>query len=317
MDRMVGRCGWCVVAVAGMLAAGCGMREVESIWRTNTITVNGVDDSSEWDHAKYIIENPHVTFGIQNDSENLYLSFSTADNEIQRQILNRGFTLWIDPKGGKKKTLGVRFPAGVRRDNPTDGLPGGQNEQPERPGGAPDGEMPSPGNMGRDIGRMPATNERRMNSEELSRMVSRVSDGILLYGFNGADSLLTSVMEAGKKGLTVALGNTNTVLGYELSIALDSGDKTPLGIETDGIVSVCLQTSALQSRQSGGTSGPREGAGGRRGSMGEPGGMGEMGGGGRGGRGGMGEAPGGSQRQTAEPLELWFNIKLAGAAGSR
>ena len=47
---------------------------------------------------------------LSNDRDNLYIDLKIFENEIQRQILYSGLTIWINMDGKKEKITGVRYP---------------------------------------------------------------------------------------------------------------------------------------------------------------------------------------------------------------
>jgi hypothetical protein len=54
-----------------------------------------------------------MSYNICFDDNNLYVRMKTADDMVKRKIGFFGLTLWMDPKGKKKKKLGLRFPTGA------------------------------------------------------------------------------------------------------------------------------------------------------------------------------------------------------------
>src|SRR5262245_61672550 len=62
-----------------------------------------------------------VALGVANDDKNLYLCLVTRDLDVQTLIERVGFTLWVDPSGGKRRELGFRvapFQAGAEATAP-------------------------------------------------------------------------------------------------------------------------------------------------------------------------------------------------------
>jgi hypothetical protein len=52
---------------------------------------------------------------ISNDSDNIFIDIRIFGDEIAKQVLRSGMTIWIDPGGKKVKKAGVRYP--VRHEN--------------------------------------------------------------------------------------------------------------------------------------------------------------------------------------------------------
>lgn len=94
----------------GLTACGRGLT-IDSPWLDRTIVIDGAD--SDWNDLKLYVESWPVDIGVANDADYLYLTLSTADRSLQRQAVVRGFEVWIDPGGGKRRILGVRYPEGM------------------------------------------------------------------------------------------------------------------------------------------------------------------------------------------------------------
>ncbi len=53
---------------------------------------------------------------ISNDSDNVYVDIRIFDDEIKKQIVRYGMTIWIDPTGKKARNTGVRYPARLQNN---------------------------------------------------------------------------------------------------------------------------------------------------------------------------------------------------------
>jgi len=74
------------------------------------MTVDGkVDD---WHGAKYYLEDLYISAGLINDDQYLYVTMIAEDPMIRTQIMRQGLVVWLDPKGKKEKTFGIKFPLG-------------------------------------------------------------------------------------------------------------------------------------------------------------------------------------------------------------
>ena len=51
-------------------------------------------------------------YNVCADDNNIYVRVRTEEYYVKRKMAAFGFTLWIDPKGKKKRKLGLRFPVG-------------------------------------------------------------------------------------------------------------------------------------------------------------------------------------------------------------
>lgn len=97
-------CGWALAAPASALWWG---PSVESVWRDRAIAVDGSDE--DWrSQPKDDYEGFALSFA--NDEADLYILISPHTREAKARLAGtRGqdFTVWLDPKGGKEKAIGI------------------------------------------------------------------------------------------------------------------------------------------------------------------------------------------------------------------
>ncbi|MBL7849636.1 MAG: hypothetical protein JNN04_01955 [Cyclobacteriaceae bacterium] len=77
---------------------------------SSAITVDGKPD--EWPMNWVEHEEKIFSYNICADDQNLYVRVKTDEFYTKRKMGAFGFTLWFDPSGKKKKTYGLKFPAG-------------------------------------------------------------------------------------------------------------------------------------------------------------------------------------------------------------
>lgn len=216
-----------------------------------------------------------------NDDAYLYLTMSSTDPRTMMQIMRLGLTVWFDPKGGKKKVLGIKYPMG--------GLEAG---------------------MGSAVGRLRGRNERP-DWEAQIQSVKESQPWVEILGPDKDD--LARVAVKNERGIQVEIGvSSYGQLVYELRIPLVQTPDNPHAIDTSpgqtigiGIETGAIERDAMRSRRSGG---------GIRGGL--PGG-GMPGGGRRGGgirSGGMRDGSAG--RQMPQSLKYWTRITLAAEPSS-
>lgn len=116
-----------LLLTAGLVA--CGRPQLASHWRDRELVVDGKLD--EWAGWQSELREAGARVAIANDAGALYLGLETTDPALARQIAHRGLTVWFDPAGGEKHTLGVRFPLPAAAPPSRWGEIGGS-----RPGGA-------------------------------------------------------------------------------------------------------------------------------------------------------------------------------------
>lgn len=244
------------------------------------IIVDG--DPSDWTGSLQPFGDAPFSVQAVNDGQYLYLRLSASSPDVRRQVTRFGLTVWFDPKGGSKKTFGVRYPV---VEEPFDqyqgrggGMRGGQRERPQTP--------PEGGDQ----------------ADTASDARDRVD--ILGPGKNDARSLTRDHLE----GVAVAMKVTDGSLLYELQVPLAADDGHPYAIGTSAgkTVGIGFETPKVNrpsmSRGGGGIGGGGFGGGGFGGGRRGPGGGG---GGGRGGR-------GGGQRgfEPPKPLKAWGTLTL-------
>ena len=85
-----------IIIFSAIIFAACGMRELESTWRDREITIDGIDEGTEWENARYFFDKEKVTIGLLNDENNMYVRISSRDLNMQRQLMALGFIVWFD-----------------------------------------------------------------------------------------------------------------------------------------------------------------------------------------------------------------------------
>ena len=256
-----------------LLLAGCGGMRLESVWSDEAVTIDGVP--LEWSGATTWVESPNVAIGVKNDADYLYLCVSSPLRQIATEIAMRGFTVWLDAKGKKGKTFGIRCPVG-----PTMGTrdPGEMHE------------------MARD------------HTKFMGMVVERLKGAGKVLEILGPDEAGSVRLTAGEApGIDVALGYHNGRMVYELRVPLRRDPEHPyaIGSEGRGRIGVGFTTPEIDREEMmAGMRGERPG--GARGGGPPPGGApGSMPGGPGAGRGPSG--PG----SMPQPIDIWAKIDLA------
>ena len=233
-------------AVLLLTACGGGLK-VNSRWLDSDITVDGKNE--EWQGGMTVVEKKKVSIGFFNDADYLYVSVHSSDRNLQRQVMARGFYLWLDPSGGTRRDFGIRFPIGLI-------------------------EM---GGMLRGRGQRADLESMRENFKK-----SLANLELTLPGED--EPKLMRVNEA--RGIEVEIGDMQDGLVYEVKIPLrqDAAHPYAVGVESGKPVGVGFETVKFDRQQlhgQGGRGGGGFGGGGRGGGFGggRRGGMG----GGRGG----------------------------------
>lgn len=100
---------------------GCNDEPVRSSFVSRPPRIDG--DLAEWqDVPVRIFRERNIAVGALHDSDYVYVAARCADEEINRTIRRRGFTMWIDPEAGEKKDLELHYPSsGYESPDPTRG----------------------------------------------------------------------------------------------------------------------------------------------------------------------------------------------------
>ena len=260
-----------------LILAGCGGLELGSQWRDREVTIDG--QATEWQDARVYLPDIGGAIGFLNDDEFLYVHMVTGRDDLLRQIVGAGMTVWFNPNGDKGKVFGIRFPIGMK----------GSGSHAKR------------GNDQKDIGTL-----LRGFDSTTTEMEILGPDGVLIQRLP-----LGSLVD-----IDVKMSVQNNRVSYELKVPIHhSGEHTfAIGAEPGARIGIGLETPEIQRDRS---SGPASGGSGKGGGGGRGGGGGGRGGGGGGkgggGRGGGGAAPGGGSggSQAPEPLKLWAKVQLA------
>jgi hypothetical protein len=250
-------------------------------WKDRDLVIDG--RNSDWQGALGYLNDPPVMLGFLNDDNAIYVCLATNLPAIREGMLRRGVTVWIDPKGGKRKTLGIRLAPSAPPGGPGDGPRGGLAEgAEERTGGPP---APPQGAFEPDESAPPAR---------------------LMVRLPGRDEW--TPVEGGAGGIEAAVEDSNGLVVFEMTVPLKGGLEAPvtLGAGPGAAISMSFETPKPE-RPRGRPEGPggdRTGRGGIRGGINGPPGD-EFGG-----PGGFG--PGMEDPlKSAEGLKLRVEMKLA------
>jgi hypothetical protein len=276
------------------LTVACGDTELDSLWLDRDIVVDG--KSEDWLDALYYFEDDNVSVGFFNDDEYLFICLLAEDYSIQRQVVMQGFTLWLDPTGGKEKTFGIKFPLGMMAMR-GEGMPTEKSgESPER-------------------GRMEGMQREKPDPEMIRGAFEKTLDELEILGPGDNDRRRIKVEEA--DGMEISVRNETGLFTYEIQIPLRSlGENSyAIGASAGALIGIGLEVpkpdmDEMRNMMKGRGGGMSPGGG-------RPGGRppGGMGGGKGGGRGGMGMRAG-RRTQMPDGLKIWAKLQLAAGPDS-
>jgi hypothetical protein len=175
------------------------------------ISIDGNDE--EWRSERTYVIGNKTAMGVCRDDEYLYIHLSTTDPELSMQIINFGFTVWLDPQGLQEKNLGIQFPV-IQMPPP-----------PPKEGNPPVGK-------------------------ELQRILDKRLKDIIIEHAETSQITKMGMEEAKSKGINATIGVEPGLLSYELQYPLHASDeqkKISICIETPDI-----DLSKMAGPQSGG-----------------------------------------------------------------
>ncbi len=206
---------------------------VVSNWLNRQIVVDGKAD--DWKGAQFFLEEEQLLLGFLNDQDFLYISFIAESPSSLAQIMMGGLTVWIDPKGGKEKNWGVKYPLGAGQGRMPFGRRFGPPEEEKQKE-----EMPAEFLKELEI--------LKSNKEEPERMT------LLQAKEQGLEVLATIERDFMVYELKIPLKPTEK---NRLAIGVGPGQKIGIGFETFG-----FRMGNLARRMPGGGIRPGEGRGG-------------------------------------------------------
>ena len=229
--------------VTPVLALAGKPQPIVSQWRETPIVIDG--DKGDWPDLQLDLEKKECSIGVSNDADFLYLALRLDNPLLVRQLLRRGFTVWFNPAGNRKKTFGIRYPVGAR------GGPRGRQSRAVRGDGAPQ----------REDGADPETNYRQ-------RMESMLRDVEIIIP---ALDMSRRIPLQHAPGIEVQIKGLGDEVFYELKLPLVKKEGFPYaaGME-NGVLGVgfLMPKPDQARRQRGGFGRGRGGPGGGRGGFG-------------------------------------------------
>jgi hypothetical protein len=255
------------VVLISVLTSGCGgSAELTSSWNPKEVTIDG--RASEWGTHLSALKDTHVSLGVQNDQDYLYLCLTSTDLQFRRQMMGLGLTVWFESENGEK--LGIQYPIGMREQGRLASFEPEENRQPE--------------------------DRRKLMEEALQNLE--------VLGPGKDDRNLLSILQA--PGISVKVGSSEGPVVYELKLPLKKSNDHPyaIGAGVGSTVKLAIETGKFEPQVRQGDGGPSGGMrGGRRGG----GGGGMPGGGGYGG-GRQGRESGGGSRPDPLDVSLKVHL---------
>ncbi len=173
--------------------------------------------------------------GLINDDRHLFVSLMTENPMILAQIMRQGLTLWLDPKGGKEKDFGIKFPLGRQ-----------------------DGERIS---------------RESLQGLDRESMIERFQETLIELEILGpGEELVEKLAVDDAKGIKVKLRAEGGLLIYEIKVPLSASEEYPYAVraKVGNTIGVGFESPKLEMERPGGMrgGGPPGGMGGRGGGRG-------------------------------------------------
>lgn len=274
------------LAAAALLTATAnaglfGSKPIAAVWNEGAVKADG--DGSEW-KVDAMTEKDGLELAVSNDGQGLYVYVAARDRDTAAQLsgmFKQSFTLWLDSKGTKKKTFGIKVTPEMKR--PEGGI---RQAQPK---------------MGSSIKPTYTAGLVADNDDEATPL-----EGVEFK--NGLTRRERPVFE-----FRIPLEKLTAKTGDIVGIGIETSK-----IDESAMPKMEGGPAGRPGGRGGGRGegfGPPPGGmpGGGGGEMGGPGG-GMMGGGPGGGPGGGGRpsgGPGGQEASLPSPLDFWLKVKLA------
>jgi hypothetical protein len=197
----------CGLFIAGMtLCPGCSEAlKLSSVWQKGDIALDS--SGTGWENGLYLDKESDIVYGIRNNDDYVYLFFKTQNRSTQMQIMNAGFTVWFDAKGGNDHSFGIRYPL-ARKENNSEFHTGSDDEQ--------------------------------MHSS-----IDQALLELEIIGAQKEDVQLFSILNV--PGIRVKITHAQNVLSYELRVPLRKTPHTPfaVGATSANRIGIGLETEEL------------------------------------------------------------------------
>lgn len=269
--------------LAFTLVAEAKDSETNSIWTPSTITLDGQRTDWPGNSISSLPDVKGASFGVCNDSQNVYVMLCFQNDQWARVIKMGGLTVWLDPQGKKKKQFMLKLVGG----------PGWEE-------------------IMKASGRSPRPNQRTPSDSDQENGRERMRRSDTVFTCMQKDYLEEKAIPInGKEGPAAAFAVDKGFFVYEFSVPLRESSVLyyGLGAQPGQAISVGLVWGDIdrsnmggQRNETGFQMGDRPG----RGGFGGGGFPGEMGRGG-----GRREGGGEGQRQMPQKEEVWLKARLA------
>ena len=213
-----------LLILSSVICPGCSQTlNLASTWPARPVVING-KYTDFGDATAYYDERQKVTLNLYNDNDYVYICLISRNREFESRLMESGLMVWFGPDPGKAKTLGIRFPIGMKAMGMS--LEDGVN----RPRGR-QGDDAQAGTEDEKTREKERAKERDLE-KRLDALVGLQDELEIASGPGPAKEGRTklSLEAAAKQGIEATLGRQNGYFVYELKVPLEKNDRYQYGI---------------------------------------------------------------------------------------
>lgn len=195
---------------------GCSGPAIISSWQNDEIKIDG--SRQDWNGVLSFIEDEQVAVAMKNDDNYLYLCLTTSDRSKIMNIMQMGFTVWLDPLDSDGQTIGVQYPV-KREKEPRPNMQTGDNKDESR------GDL---------------------NNEKMFNNLKNRQNEILIV--NEDNFPLTAIPTKNIEGIEAEVGSEMNQFIYELKVPLTNNKMSTLFVDAlpGEKIKVTFETGEIQ-----------------------------------------------------------------------
>lgn len=207
-----------------LILSGCDETRLESSWPNNKIIIDA--KYGDWGSAQtYYNEKEKVLINLANDKEYFYICLITRNRGLEIRLMEEGFIAWFDPGANKKKTFGIRFPVGLKKQ-------GISLDEAKKEGNDWYDQEDKTGVIDREREKWQDSefNKQLETIEDLQDQLEIVEAASGLKGNRPGPQKMLNLEDAEKSGIEAKLGRENDYFVYELKIPLAKSVDQPYAV---------------------------------------------------------------------------------------
>lgn len=213
-----------LLVLSCIICQGCSRTaDLASTWPSRPVIING-RYTDFGDATAYYDDKQRVTFSLYNDNDYVYICLISRNRELESRLMESGLMVWFGPDPGKAKTLGIRFPIGMKAMGMS--LEEGMDRVRDRADGQE--ESGTEDEKARERQRA----KERDFEKRLDALVGLQEELEVISGPGQAKEppVKLSLEAAAKQGIEAMLGRQNGYFVYELKVPLEKNGRYQYGI---------------------------------------------------------------------------------------